>query len=168
MRYTGLNGSDSKCASPGASRRSAGRRSRRVGTRAPTPVSGSSQPSSSPSFQRIAQRARTAREDPCDGSPEVIAWTSFGKSSGPPGVGSAHTSSRSKSGVSSWIRQGCEPCALAGSLTPLLRAPLRHAAKARLQRAGGGGVHPLAQQAVEAVRQLDVRVVAAVLEYVHS
>ncbi len=49
---------------------------------------------------------RAAREEPCDGSPEAISSTSRGKSSGPPGVGSAHTSSSRKSRVSSWIRQG--------------------------------------------------------------
>ena len=37
--------------------------------------------------------------------------TSRGKSPGPPGVGSAHTSSSRKSWVSSWMRQGREVCA---------------------------------------------------------
>jgi hypothetical protein len=47
---------------------------------------------------------------------EAIICTSRGKSSGPPGVGSSHTSSSRKSRVSSWIRQGREVCALFGSL----------------------------------------------------
>src|SRR5438270_715832 len=34
----------------------------------------------------------------------------------PPGVGSAHTSSSRKSGVSSWMRHGREVCAASGSL----------------------------------------------------
>ena len=44
---------------------------------------------------------------PPDQGGEVVA---------PPGVGSAQTSSTSKSGVSSWIRQGREVWALFGSL----------------------------------------------------
>src|SRR5262249_47258599 len=42
--------------------------------------------------------------------------TSRGKSSGPPGAGSPHTSSSRKSRVSSWMRQGREVCAASGSL----------------------------------------------------
>ena len=65
----------------GASRRSAGKRSRSVGTRAPTPESGSCQPSSSPSFQRTpGKRAgdpgrvvrRVARGDQAHQSREVV------------------------------------------------------------------------------------------------
>src|SRR5215208_5411903 len=111
-RYSEVNGSASKCGPVGASRRSGGNRSRRDGTREPRPASGPSQPSSSPSFQRIAKSVRTAKEVPCDGSPEAISCTSREKSSGPPGVGSAHTSSSRKSPVSSWIRQGRTVCAV--------------------------------------------------------
>src|SRR5215203_2163069 len=93
-------------------------------------ASGPSQPSSSPTFHRIAQSVRAAREN-CDGSKgskETISCTSRGKSSGPPGVGSAHTSSSRKSRVSSWIRQGREVCAVFGSLMcepPSIRFRLR-------------------------------------------
>ena len=51
-----------------------------------------------------------------EGSSDPIICTRRGKSSGPPGVGSAHTSSSRKSRASSWIRQGREMCALFGSL----------------------------------------------------
>src|SRR6266851_8557879 len=45
-----------------------------------------------------------------------IPCTSRGKSSGPPGVGNAHTSSSRKARVSLGIRQGREVCAVFGSL----------------------------------------------------
>ena len=90
---------------PVAQRRRLGRRGR---------SSGSSQPSSSPSFQRIAHSAAGDAEALAAGRPRRASRTSRGKSSGPPGVGSAHTSSRRKSRVSSWIRQGREVCALFG------------------------------------------------------
>jgi len=61
----------------------------------------------------IRFRADAFRSLPCEarsgltaGSNEAISCTSRGKSSGPPGVGSAQTSSSRKSRVSSWIRQG--------------------------------------------------------------
>src|SRR5918996_909037 len=117
-RYSEVKGSASKSGPDGASRRSAGSRSRSVGTLEPRPASGSSQPSSSPTFHRIAQSVRTAREEPCDGSSEAISCTSRGKSSGRADPGSAHTSSSRKSRVSSWIRQGREVCAMFGSLIP--------------------------------------------------
>ena len=60
-RYSEVKGSASKSGPDGASRRSAGNRSRSVGTLEPRPASGSSQPSSSPSFHRIAKSVRTAR-----------------------------------------------------------------------------------------------------------
>lgn len=50
----------------GASRRSGGSRSRSVGTLVPRPASGLSQPKSFPSFHRIAQSVRAAREEPRD------------------------------------------------------------------------------------------------------
>src|SRR2546426_7773238 len=50
----------------------------------------------------------TLFRSPCKGSLEAIRCTSRGKSSGPPGVGSPHTSSSRKSWVSSWIRQRSE------------------------------------------------------------
>src|SRR5215218_10136447 len=115
-RYSEEKGSASKSGPDGASRRSTGNRSRSVGTLEPRPASGPSQLSSSPTFHRIAQSVRAARDEPCDGSPEAISCTRRGKSSGPPCVGSAHTSSSRKSRVSSWIRQAREVCALFGSL----------------------------------------------------
>jgi hypothetical protein len=60
-------GGASKSGRDGASRRSTGNRSRSVGTLEPRPVFGSSQPSSPPIFHRSANRARTAREELCDG-----------------------------------------------------------------------------------------------------
>jgi hypothetical protein len=45
-----------------------------------------------------------------------MSRTSRAKSSLPPGVGTAHTSSSRKSQVSSWIRHGREACAALGSL----------------------------------------------------
>ena len=64
-----------------------------------------------------APRARVRRErSSARGRPRASPSTSRWKSSGPPGVGSAHTSSSRKSGVISWIRQGREVCALFGSL----------------------------------------------------
>src|SRR5512132_3396808 len=119
-RYSERKGSASKSGPDGPSRRSTGKRSRSVGTLEPSPASGPSQPSSSPTFDRIAQSVRAAREEPCDGSPAAIPCTTRGKSPGPPGVGSAHTSSSRKSRVSSWIRHGREVCAVFGSL---IRAP---------------------------------------------
>src|SRR5450755_3998943 len=64
---------------------------------------------------RGPERSPVAVEELRDGSNEAIICTSRGKSSGPPGVGSAHTSTSRKSWVSSWIRQGREVCALFGS-----------------------------------------------------
>src|SRR5207302_8617951 len=55
-------------------------------------------------------------QDSSDPPPEVMRRTSRGKSSGPPGVSSAHTSSTRKSRVSSWIRQGRAVWAVFGSL----------------------------------------------------
>lgn len=49
-------------------------------------------------------------------SPESNWATNRGKSSGPPGVANAHTSSTMNSGAISWIRQGREVCAVFGSL----------------------------------------------------
>ena len=68
--------------------------------------------------KKIVQSARTAREvEARDGSPrEASHCTSCGKSSGPPGVGSAHTSSSRKSRVISWMHHGREVCAVSGSL----------------------------------------------------
>src|SRR5215208_2170834 len=125
-RYSEEKGSLSWSGPHGALRRSTGNRSRSVGTLEPRPASGESHPSRSPTFHRIAQSVRAAREGPCDGTPEAISCTSRGKSSGPPGVGSAHTSSSRKSRVSSWIRQGREVCAVFGSLIhgpPSIRSP---------------------------------------------
>ena len=73
---------------------------------------------------RAAPRSSTGSRRACGrrgrnsatGRPRRSARTSRGKSSGPPGVGSAHTSSSRKSRVSSWIRQGREVCAVFGSL----------------------------------------------------
>src|SRR4051794_25621250 len=96
-------------------------RSRRLGTREPSPVLGSSQPKISPSFQRSAHSALAARDEFCVGSPAARASTSIGKSSRSPGVGSSHTSSSRKSGVSSWMRQGREVCAEFGSFIRPLR-----------------------------------------------
>src|SRR4029453_16940718 len=87
-----VKGSASKSGPRGPSRRSTGNRSRSVGTLEPTPVSGPSQPSSSPIFHRIAKSVRTAQEELCDGSYEATRCTSRGKSSGPPAPGSAHRS----------------------------------------------------------------------------
>ena len=112
-----MKGSPSNSGPDGASRRSAGSRSRSAGTGEPTPPSPPSQPSSSPTFHRIAQSVRAATENPFSGgSPEVNCRTRRGKSSGSPGVGSAHTSSSRKSRVSSWTRHGREVCVLFGSL----------------------------------------------------
>ena len=58
---------------------------------------------------------RTSPESSWEGSPEANPSTSRPKSSGPPGVGSAQTSSRWKSGAISWIRQGREVWAVSGS-----------------------------------------------------
>jgi hypothetical protein len=69
------------------------------------PAAGSSQLSSSPTFHRIAHRMWATRDDSSNGSPETTSATSRGKSSGPPGVGSAQTSSSRKSEATSWIRQ---------------------------------------------------------------
>jgi hypothetical protein len=100
------------------SRISAGNRSRSVGTLEPRPASGRSQPNSLPTFQRSDQSVRAAPEKCSCGPPEVIYRTSRGKSSGPPGVGSAHTSSSRKPGVSSCMRQGREACAAFESFMP--------------------------------------------------
>src|SRR5215204_3372300 len=127
-RYSEVKGSASKSGPDGALRRSTGNRSRSVGTLEPSPESGPSHPSSPPTFHRIAQSVRAAPEGPCDGTPEAISCTSRGKSSGPPGVGSAHTSSSRKSRVSSWMRQGRDVCAVFGSLMrepPSIRFRLR-------------------------------------------
>ena len=94
-----MKGSAAKAGPEGAARRSAGNRSRSVG--APEPAPELSHPISSPTFHRIAQSMRTERGEPRDGSPEAIKCTSRRKSSAPPGVGSAHTSSIRKSWVSS-------------------------------------------------------------------
>lgn len=67
-------------------------RPRRVGTREPTPESGLSHPSSSPSFQRIANSVRAIKDGLFEVSPAAVCRTNRGKSSGPPRVGSAHTS----------------------------------------------------------------------------
>src|SRR5215204_651187 len=113
-RYSEVNGT--KSGPDDASRRSAGNRSRSVGTLEPRPASERSQPSSSPTFHRSAQSARAAPDQLLDGSPAATCRTSRGKSSGPPGVGSAHTSSSRKSRAISWMRQGLEVCAVFGSL----------------------------------------------------
>src|SRR6266540_4374762 len=136
-RYSEVKGSASKSGPDGASRRSTGNRSRSVGTLEPRPASGPSQPSSSPIFHRSAQSVRAAPGKLCDGSAETNCCTSRGKSSGPPGVGSAHTSSSRKSRVSSWIRQGREVCAVLGSL---IRGPQ----SIRVVSPGGGLLTPLA------------------------
>ena len=86
-----------------------------MGTRAPVPVPGRSSRRSSPIFHRNANRKRTGGEESRPASKEPNASTSRGKSSGPPGVGSAHTSSRRKSCAISWICQGCEVWADSGS-----------------------------------------------------
>jgi hypothetical protein len=113
---SGRKGSASNSGPRSPSRRSAGSRSRSVGTRAPMPVPSSSQPRIAPSFQRIAKRVRAGHDGSLPGSPAARPCTSSGKSSGPPGVGRAHTSSSRKSGASAWIRQGREVCSLSGSL----------------------------------------------------
>src|SRR5258707_7956827 len=120
-RYSDVKGSAPKPGPVGPSRRSAGNRLRSVGRVEPWPWSGPSQPSSSPTFHRSAQSVRTTQEEPRDGSAEAISCTSRGKSSGPPGVGSAHTSSSRKSAVRSWILQGRAVCAVFGSLIRGLR-----------------------------------------------
>jgi hypothetical protein len=79
-------------------------------------ASGPSQPSSPPTFHRIAKSARTAQDALVDGSSEAASRTSRGKSSGPPRVGSAQTSSTRKSPVSSWMRQGRRVWAVFASL----------------------------------------------------
>ena len=124
VRYSGLNGSAPKLGPDGAARRSAGSRSRSDVTR-PAPSAGSSQPRSAPRRHRMAKRARTAGDEPEDGSPDVNARTSRGKSSRSPGVGSSHTSSSRKSDVSSWIRHGCAVWAVAGSLMIGPRSSIR-------------------------------------------
>src|SRR3954454_895254 len=87
----------------------------------PRPSSSESQPKTSPSLRRTAHRTFAARDDPRAGSPSAKPSTSSGKSSGPPGVGSAQTSSSAKSRVSSWIRQGRSVCALFGSNPSIAR-----------------------------------------------
>src|SRR3954469_22667570 len=123
-RYSGVNGSASKAGS-GPWRRSAGTRSRSVGALERAAACESPQPSSSPSFQRMANSARTAPEEACAASSEVAISTSRGKSPGPPGVGSAQTSSSSKSCAISWIRQGRDLWAVFASLIQVLRPPGR-------------------------------------------
>ena len=115
-RYSEVKGSASNSGPVGASRRSAGNRSRSVRTLDPRPASARSHPGNSPTFHRTAKSVREAREELRDGSPEAIDCTSRGKWPGPPGVGSAHTSSSRKSRVSSWIRQGRDVWAVLGSL----------------------------------------------------
>ena len=114
VRYSDVNRRPPESAPGAPSRRSCGRRSRSDGTREPRPVCGRSRPNSAPSFQRSANSARTAAELRAASS-EAVSRTSRSKSSSAPGVGSAQTSSIRKSGVSSWIRQGREVCAVLGS-----------------------------------------------------
>jgi hypothetical protein len=83
----------------GTSRTSAGNRSRSDDTLEPMPVSGPSQPSSKPNLRRIAHSLRAVPAGPCSTRPRAISACSRGKWSGPPGVGSAHTSSSRKSGA---------------------------------------------------------------------
>jgi hypothetical protein len=71
---------------PGVSRRSAGNRSRSVGRCEPWPASGSSQPSSSPTFHRIAKSAQAAREGFVDVSPAAIDCRSTSRSATGPGA----------------------------------------------------------------------------------
>src|SRR5437867_7901516 len=118
VRYSEVKGSASDSGPDGPSRRSAGNRSRSVGTLQPRPASASSQPRSSTSVNRIAKSVRTAQEELCDGSYEANRCTSRAKSAEPPTPGSAQTSSSRKSRVISWIRQGREVCAVFGSLIP--------------------------------------------------
>ena len=70
-----MKGSEGK-SGRGVSRRSAGKRSRSVGTLEPTPLSGSSHLKISPSLQRSAHNARPARAGDRDGSSETIPSTS--------------------------------------------------------------------------------------------
>ena len=110
-----MNGSASKSGPAGASRRSGGqpvaeRRHPRAGRR-PGSSHRAAPRASTGSRKSARRRGRAARR--VDRAPS--ARTSRGKSSGPPGVGSAHTSSSRKSGVSSWIRQGREVCAVSGA-----------------------------------------------------
>ena len=82
---------------------------------------GAVQPEHLPELLPDRPQQRLARPEPCDGSVDAKSATSRGKSSGPPGVGSAHTSRTVKSGAISWIRQGREVCAEAGILMTLAR-----------------------------------------------
>ena len=84
----------------GPARRSAGSRSRSEATRAPMPESLPAHPHTVPSHQRSAKSARKAAGWVwSSASWDAMSCTRRARSSGPPGVGSAQTSSRSKPSV---------------------------------------------------------------------
>jgi hypothetical protein len=88
---------------------------KRVELRSGRPIAQVSRQQFTNPVPQLPQRAGCARET-SRRIAAAITCTSRGKSSGPPGVGSAQTSSSSKSGAISWMRQGTDVCAVFGSL----------------------------------------------------
>ena len=136
--HRGERAAASKSGPAEPSRRSAGNRSRSVGPqlRAGVRAVPAEQLAELPADR--PQRPAGAGGAVTPGRPRSICRTSRGRSSGPPGVGSAHTSSRRKSGVSSWMRHGREVCAAFGSLVEVSAA--RTAASSCARRPRGSRV----------------------------